>query len=70
MKIVYMVLVGKRGRKGKPCGKWEDNIKMDISEIGWEGADWIYLAQDEDQWRGSVNRQWTVGFHKIWIHLA
>jgi hypothetical protein len=30
---------------------WEDNIKMDLREIGWGGMDWIYLAQDRDQWR-------------------
>jgi hypothetical protein len=28
---------------------WEDNIRMDLREIGWEGVDWMYLAQDNDQ---------------------
>jgi hypothetical protein len=32
-----------------------DNIKMDIREIGWDGMDWIDLAQDRDQWRAPVN---------------
>jgi hypothetical protein len=32
-----------------------DNIKMDIREIEWGGMDWIYLAQDRDQWRALVN---------------
>jgi hypothetical protein len=35
--------------------RWVDNIKMDLSEIGWVGMDWIYLAQDRDQWRALVN---------------
>jgi hypothetical protein len=32
-----------------------DNIKMDLREIGWDGMDWIDLAQDGDQWRALVN---------------
>jgi hypothetical protein len=32
-----------------------DNIKMDLGEIGWDGMDWIELAQDRDQWRALVN---------------
>jgi hypothetical protein len=32
-----------------------DNIKMDLGEIGWDGRDWIELAQDRDQWRALVN---------------
>jgi hypothetical protein len=44
----------------KPEGKrlrcrWEDNIKMDLREIGWGGMDWIDLAQDRDQWRALEN---------------
>jgi hypothetical protein len=38
-----------------PRRKWVDNIKMDLREIGWGGVDWIYLAQDRDQWRSLVN---------------
>jgi hypothetical protein len=34
--------------------RWEDNIKMDLREIGWGGTDWIYLAQDRDQRRALV----------------
>jgi hypothetical protein len=33
----------------------EDNIKMDLREIGWGGMDWIHLAQDMDQWLALVN---------------
>jgi hypothetical protein len=32
-----------------------DNIKMDLRETGWDGVDWIELAQDRDQWRALVN---------------
>jgi hypothetical protein len=35
--------------------KHRDNIKMDLREIGWDGVDWIELAQDRDQWRAIVN---------------
>jgi len=35
--------------------RWEDNIKMDLGEIGIYGANWIQLAQDRVQWRAFVN---------------
>jgi hypothetical protein len=48
---VYRILVEKREGK-KPFGRsrhrWEDSIKMDLSEIGWGGMDWIDLAQDRN----------------------
>jgi hypothetical protein len=50
----YRVLVGKPERKrplGRPRHRWEDNIKMDVREIGWGVMDWIDLAQDRDRWR-------------------
>jgi hypothetical protein len=40
---------------GRPRGRWEDNIRMDLREILWEGVDWIHLVQDRDQWRALVN---------------
>jgi hypothetical protein len=40
---------------GRPRRKWVNNIKMDLREIGWDGMDWIDLAQDRDQWRALVN---------------
>jgi hypothetical protein len=54
----YKVLVGKLERKrplGRPRRRWVDNIKMDLREVGWDGVDWIDLAQDRDRWRAHVN---------------
>ena len=55
---VYRVLVGKReGRRllWRHKRRWEDNIKMDLQEVGCGGIDWIELAQDRDRWRALVN---------------
>jgi hypothetical protein len=40
---------------GRPRRRWEDNIRIDIREIGWEGLDWIHLAKDVYQWWAVVN---------------
>jgi hypothetical protein len=40
---------------GKPRRRWVDNIKIDLREVGWDGRDWIDLAQVRDQWRALVN---------------
>jgi hypothetical protein len=40
---------------GRPRRRWEDNIKMDLQEVGWGGMDWIELAQDRDRWRALVS---------------
>jgi hypothetical protein len=39
----------------RPRRRWEDNIRMDLREIGFGDVDWIYLAQDRDGWRALVN---------------
>jgi hypothetical protein len=39
---------------GRPRRRWEDNIKMDLREVGCGGADWVDLAQDRDRWRALV----------------
>jgi hypothetical protein len=52
------ILVGKpEGNKplGRPRRSWEDNIRMDLREIGWGGMDWIDLTQDRYRWRALVN---------------
>jgi hypothetical protein len=49
---VYRFLVGSpEGKRplGRPRIRWEDNIKMDLQEVGFEGMDWIELAQDRDR---------------------
>jgi hypothetical protein len=54
----YRILVGNpEGKRPleRPRRRWVDNIKMDLREIGWDGRDWIDLAQDRDQWRALVN---------------
>jgi hypothetical protein len=51
----YRILVGKPEGKG-PLERWVDNIKMDLREVGWDGRDWIDLAQDRDRWRAYVKR--------------
>jgi hypothetical protein len=55
---VYSVLVGKpEGKRPleRPRRRWEDNIRMDLQEVGCGGMDWIGLAQDRDRWRALVN---------------
>jgi hypothetical protein len=44
----------------KPRRKWEDNIKMNLKEIGWGGIDWIQLPQDRDQRRALVNTEMNL----------
>jgi hypothetical protein len=54
----YRVLVGKpEGKRplGRPRRRWEDNIMMDLQEVGCGGMDWIGLDQDTDRWRAFVN---------------
>ena len=54
----YWVMVGKpegKRPRGRPSRRWEDNIKIDLQNVGWEHMDWIDLAQDRDRWRAVVN---------------
>jgi hypothetical protein len=54
----YKVLIGRPESKrplGRSRRRWEDNIKMDLREIVFNGANWIQLAQDRAQWRACVN---------------
>jgi hypothetical protein len=50
------MLVRRHGRR------WEDNIKMNLRKVGWEGVERLHLAQDRDQWRAVVNTVLNLGF--------
>jgi hypothetical protein len=55
---VHRVLVGKpEGKRplGRPRRRWEDNIKMDVQEVGGGRGDWMELAQNRDGWRTLVS---------------
>jgi hypothetical protein len=55
---VYKVLVGKSEGKrplGRPRRRWEDDMRMELTEIGWEVVDWIHLAQNRFRWWALVN---------------
>jgi hypothetical protein len=55
---VYTVLVGKpeeKGPLGRPSRRWEDNIKIDLKEVGYDGVDWIELAKNRDRWWALAN---------------
>jgi hypothetical protein len=60
----YRILVenpeGKRPL-GRPRRRWVDSVEMDHREIGWDGMDWIDLAQDRDRWRALVNAVMNLG---------
>jgi hypothetical protein len=52
-RCAYRVLVGRPGGRislGRPRRRMEDNITMDLQEVGWGGTDWIDLAQERDNW--------------------
>jgi len=65
---VYKVLVGKpEGRRplGIPRRRWEDNIKMDLQEVGGGFGDWLELAQDRDRWWALVSTVMNVRVPKM-----
>jgi hypothetical protein len=62
---VYRVLMRKpEGKRplGRPWHRWEDNIKMDLEEVGCGGMDWIELPQVRDRWRALVNAAKNLRF--------
>ena len=63
-RVVHNVLVGKpEGKRllGRPRRRWEDNIKMDLEEVGRGCGDWMELAQDRDRWRALVSTVMNFG---------
>jgi len=66
---VYRVLIGKPAVKSpvrRPRRRWEDNIKVNLEEVGRGGVEWIDLAQDRDRWRALVSAVMRFRFHKMW----
>jgi hypothetical protein len=64
----YRILVGKPEEKRplrKTRRRWVHNIKMDLRELESDGMDWIYLAQNRDQWRSLVSTVMNLRFHKM-----
>ena len=65
---VYRVLVGKpEGQRpmGRPRRRWEDNIKMDLKEVGGGCGDWMELAQDRDRWWALVSTVMNLRIPKM-----
>jgi len=58
-RVLVVTPEGKRPL-GRPRRRWEDNIKMDLQEVGGGGMDWINLAQDRDRWRLIVNAEINI----------
>jgi hypothetical protein len=59
----YRILVGNpEGKRslGRPRRRWVNNHKIDVRQIGWNGMDWIDLAQNRDQWRVLVNAEMNL----------
>jgi hypothetical protein len=61
----FKILVGKCEGKRLRC-RWEDNTRMDLRKTGWEGVDWLHLAQDKDQWQAVVNTVMNLRVLKRW----
>ena len=65
----FKILLGEPKGKiplGRPRRRWEDDIRMDLKEIGINTRDWVDLAQDRDYWRAFVNVALSSRFHKPW----
>ena len=65
---VHRILVGKPVGKrplGRPRRRWEDNIKMDLQEVGRGCEDWMQLAQDRVKWRALVSTVMNIRVPKM-----
>ena len=59
-KCAFKILIGKRPL-GSPRLRWENNIRVDLKEIGINTRNWVYSAQDRDYWRALVNAVLKLG---------
>jgi hypothetical protein len=57
MHIGYWWECQKKRPRGRPRRRWVDNIKIDLRELGWDGMNWLDVAQDNEQWRALVNME-------------
>jgi len=65
---VYRILVGKpEGKRplGRPRRRWEENIKMDLQEVGGGCGEWMELAQERDRWRALVSTVMNLRVPKV-----
>ena len=65
----FKILTGKPSGKRhleRPRRRWEDNIRMDLEEIGINAGNWVESAQDRDSWRAPVNAALNLRVHKPW----
>jgi hypothetical protein len=65
---VFIWCLGKpEGKRplGRPRRRWENNIKMDLQEVGGGFGDWMGLAQDRERWRALVSKVVNFGFHQM-----
>jgi len=51
---------------GRPRLRWEDNVRMDLQEIGINTRNWVHSVQDRDYWRALVNATLNLRVHKPW----
>ena len=68
-RVVHWVLVGKpEGKRplGRSRRRWEDNIKMDLQEVGGSCGEWMELARDRDRWRALVGTVRNLRVPKMW----
>ena len=68
----FKMLTGKPTGKrplGRPRRRWEDNIRMDLEEIGINAGNWVDSAQDRDYWRALVNALLNLRLAKLWIKI-
>jgi hypothetical protein len=70
----YRMLVGKPEENrpiGRPRRRWEDNVRTDLGEVGWDVIDWIHLAQNRIQWGAPCEYgNEPSGFTKIYVIIG